>query len=101
MRLPGLIACGLEIPADSSVGVFGIVRAASVVRLATWLRSGPTVPCADVPAIRWQLAHWALMNSRAPAPAWPTVGSRAGAVVLASHALNAAGVCANTSIAMF
>jgi hypothetical protein len=67
MRTPGLIACGFEIQAANSDGVLRIVPAASVVRVATWVRSGPTVPCAAVPAIRWQLSHWLLMNNCSPA----------------------------------
>ncbi len=52
MRSPGLIDCGLRIHCSSVPGRFGIVPAASVERVARWVRSGPTVPWAGVPAMR-------------------------------------------------
>src|SRR3954462_4638648 len=68
--LPGLMcwlstiqSCRLESP-------LGIVTAASVVRLPTWVRSGPTSLFAFVPRIVWQLEQ---------EPSWKTRGPSAGA----------------------
>src|SRR5690348_2879336 len=85
IRFPGLMAWGFAIQRCSSTGVFGIAAEASEKRLARWVRSGPTVPCAAVPRIWWQLAHWRLMKSRSPVLAAEDLGAVALAAVSVSQ----------------
>src|SRR3954464_820565 len=64
-------SCRLESP-------LGIVTAASVVRLPTWVRSGPTSLFAFVPRIVWQLEHEPSWKTRAPPAGGPPPGGGAG-----------------------
>ncbi len=51
MWLPGLMVCELMIQPARFPGVFGKIPEAIVVRLARWVRSGPTCPEALVPSM--------------------------------------------------
>ena len=59
--------------------MFGSVPAASVRRLAKWVRSGPARPPASVPRIVWQSAQPRVMKTCSPAKAPASAASRADA----------------------
>ena len=101
MLLPGLIVCGSAIQAASDPRVVGSSPAAMVRRLATWVRSGPSVPAAGVPRTVWQAAQALAVKNCAPGLAVPPSRRPRGLRAAPSrHASNAAGVSAITSSAI-
>ena len=77
------------------------MSAASVVRDARWVRSGPTSPRALVPRIVWQLAHWLASKTRSPVRSAAVAGARRGAAMFASQDRKRSGGSANTYSAMW
>ena len=57
-------------------GVLGIVPAARVVRLPTWVRSGATRPLVMSPAMEWQLTQFFSLKTSAPFAASAADGGR-------------------------
>src|SRR5205823_14423146 len=77
ISFPGLKCWESAIQRARSPGVSGIVTPPSVVRLARWVRSGPTNPRAGVPRIVWQLEHAPLRKTCSPRRASEVAGAAA------------------------
>jgi hypothetical protein len=99
--VPDVICCGSEIQRDSHLVLFGIACAASVERVARWVRSGPIVPRAGVPRIVWQLEQRCDRNTRSSRRCSGVTGARRGRAMFASQARKRSGGSATTVIAMF
>ena len=78
-----------------------MVTAASVLRLARCVRSGPIVPAmGELPRMVWQPAHDSLPMRVAPAVASAPVGFRAGSRWLANHTSKSFTGCTMSSMRM-
>ena len=94
--LPGLMCWLSVIQSRRLASPFGMVTAASVVRLPTCVRSGPTSLFASVPRIAWQLEQEPSWKTRAPSAAAPPEGAAAGRLSFASQLRNAPSGSAKT-----